>query len=49
MTRPFRIRLDPMRREAAMITEDDGAFVIEPMRFLFLEEAKVIVRQGRAA
>ncbi len=49
MTRPFRIRLNPMKREAAMISECDGAFVIEPMRFLFLEEAKVIARQGRRA
>jgi len=49
MNRPFRIRLDPMKREAAMITEDDGVFVIEPMRFLLPAEAKVIARQGRAA
>ncbi len=47
MTRPFRIRLDPMKREAVMITEDDGAFVIEPMRVITLAEAKVIARQGR--
>ncbi len=49
MTRPFRIYLDPMKRQAAMISEFDGAFVIEPMRYVSLAEAKVIARQGRSA
>ncbi len=47
MSRPFRIRLDPIKREAVMIKEVEGAFVIEPMRFLRVEEAKAIARQGR--
>ncbi len=49
MNRPFRIRLDPMKREAVMISECEGAFVIEPMQFLRVEEAKVIARQGQVA
>ncbi len=48
MTRLFRIRLDPTKREAVMITEDDGVIVIEPMRFLLPVEAWAIARRGRA-
>ncbi len=44
MTRPFVLSLDPWNREVAMVSECDGAFVIEPMRFITLFEAK---REGR--
>ncbi len=44
MTRPFVLSLDPWNREVAMVSECEGAFVIEPMRFVTLAEAK---RAGR--
>ncbi len=46
MTRPFTLDLNPWKREAAMISEDDGVFVVEPMRFVTLPEAK---REAKAA
>ncbi|MBA3577462.1 MAG: hypothetical protein H0W39_07625 [Sphingomonas sp.] len=47
MNRPFLIRLDPMKREAAMISECDGVFVIEPMKFVSLAEARSWARRAR--
>ncbi len=38
--RPFHLSLDPWNREVAMVSECEGAFVIEPMRFITLFEAK---------
>ncbi len=47
MNRPFRMKLDPMKREAVMISECDGAFVIEPMRFVSIAEARSWARRAR--
>jgi hypothetical protein len=38
MKRPFTLNLEP--NQVAMISECDGAFVIEPMRFLWPSEAR---------
>lgn len=46
MSLPFKLDLNPWNREVVMVTECEGSFVIEPMRFITLGEAR---RQGRQA
>lgn len=46
MNRPFTITLKD--NEVAMISERDGAFVVEPMRFMWPSEAKAFHSRSEA-